>query len=273
MSVLWVISAAGRGVGKTHLALGLRRLLPESVYAKLGQGEPRADRPDNFLTDETKLEAFVAERRGDCRHIVVECNAWAREGRGDIIIYIGPVAGQTDFRDDAERMLANADIPITARGSTRNWRRALRRCLESRALCESVLELLADHRRFLSQPGPAVRCKLWFVSDDLHVFGPGPAALLELADRHGTLREAARITHMSYRHAWDMIKKAEKHLGRRLLRMRPGGPAGGRAELTDEGRHLLGIYQQLSEEVGEFARERFAFLHDQRNLDLTEKGR
>ncbi|MCK4871095.1 MAG: LysR family transcriptional regulator [Phycisphaerales bacterium] len=258
MSCLWIVSGAGRDVGKTHVALALCELLPDAVYAKCGGGRRKPGRPENLFSSEAELDAFVSEQTEQHKHIVVEYNGWARQGRGDVIIYIGPIVGHTKVRNDADELRAAAHIVIERGGSIRGWRRRLQAHVRSRALCESVVDLFVEHKRHVCRLGPTAHCKLWFVVGDLHVFGSGLAQLLELADEHGTLRDAARDAEMSYRYAWDLLKTAEKHLGRTLLTLQPGGATGGQASLTDEGRRLLDVYRQLQVEVADFAQERFA---------------
>ena len=77
-------------------------------------------------------------------------------------------------------------------------------------------------------------------------------------DRQGTLCQAARATRMSYRHAWNSIRNAEKHLGKRLIEPHVGGVGGGGTTLSPDGRYLLETFKRLNEEVAAFANERFA---------------
>ncbi|MBU0639757.1 MAG: LysR family transcriptional regulator [Planctomycetes bacterium] len=249
MTMIWVIGGAGRGVGKTHLALGLCRLLPSSVYAKVGHGQTRPDKPGNFFHTEGELAAFLEQVRGTHEHIVLECNAWVRKQKGDVVIFIESIPGETDERGDAAALAARAQIRIGPRGTMRAWKRVLRPRLGDTALREAVCDLLAAQERFVCRCGPGVRTKVWFVVGGQHAFGTGLARLLENVDELGTLREAAAASRMSYRHAWDLIKTADKHWGKPLLVTQPGGAGGGRSELSSEGRHLLETYQRVNAEV------------------------
>jgi len=272
--MLWILCGAGRHVGKTYLATSLAETLPDAIYAKCGHSKPKPGRPENYFNKEADLEAFVKKNQKKHQHLVIEYNGYALAERGDVIIYIGPIPGQTDIRDDIDTLRANAHIALTTAGSIRNWKRTLRDKLkdESHSLRESILDLLVEHKAFLCRSGPSVRCKLWLVDDDLHVFGAGLARLLTTADQLGTLTEAAKENRMSYRRAWDLIKKAEKHLDRQLLNMHAGGAAGGKASLTDEGRELLSMYNQLREEVFEFAERRYTQLVTQQKKTHTNPG-
>ncbi|MGB9660431.1 MAG: winged helix-turn-helix domain-containing protein [Moorellaceae bacterium] len=101
-----------------------------------------------------------------------------------------------------------------------------------------------------------VRYKLWLEKGE-HIFGEGLFALLREIEQQGSINKAAQNLHMSYRQAWGRIKKAEERLGFRLLLTRIGGEAGGGAELTSEGRKLLGNYQRFREEVERSIQEAF----------------
>jgi len=109
-----------------------------------------------------------------------------------------------------------------------------------------------------------VRTKLWLVLTSRHGMGEGLAGLLDHVAQHGSLSEAARRSEISYRHAWDMIRDAERRLGRKLIHAQPGGTGGGSSSLSDEGRRLVDIFAQLDREVAAFASRRLAELLNER---------
>lgn len=257
----WVICGAGRGVGKTHLARGLCEILPNAASAKCGHGEEKPDGPGNYFTTQDKLSAFIEACRDSCDHVVVESNAMARGGTGDVIIFVDEIPGVTDVRDDVATLRANSHVAVGAGGSVRDWKKALRRRVPDRRLLEAVCDVLAEQKRHLSGASCAVRSKVWFTVGDMHVFGSGLAGLLENISRSGTLSRAAEDSGMSYRHAWNLLKNAEKHLGKRLILPQAGGVGGGRTSLSDEGRRLLEVFKRLNSEVAAFADSRFAALY------------
>lgn len=87
--------------------------------------------------------------------------------------------------------------------------------------------------------------KLWFEIGDNYVFGEGTHMLLQQIREKKSISAAAKTTKMSYRHAWDLIKEVEKHLGEPIIKTKKGGKHGGRSELTSAGLSLLTSYKKL----------------------------
>ena len=72
---------------------------------------------------------------------------------------------------------------------------------------------------------------------------------------------------MSYRYAWNLIQKAEAHLGSKLLDRRTGGSRGESSHLSGEGRRLLNRFNPLNRDVAAYSHRRFVEL-----CDLEESG-
>lgn len=255
--MLWVICGAGRGVGKTTLALNLCEILPGSQYAKCGHGTKKSQKPDPFFEDLSELEAFIKDTQDSCEHLVVESNALARMGRGDFVLFIDGVEGKTDFREDAASLREKAHLCLCRDSKAMDWKKRLSGKIPSASLCNKICDALVSQKQFLFGAGPTVRSKIWFESAGEHIFGMGLASLLEKVDRFGTLQAAAKESNMSYRYAWDLIRVAEKHLAQPLIERHPGGADGGRSVLSDHGRQLLEGFRQINEEVAAYADTRF----------------
>jgi hypothetical protein len=173
--VLWVVCGAGRGVGKTRLALDLCRVLPNAVYAKQGTSVRSAGKPAELFRDDAELDAYLVREAGaGRRHLVVESNSLARRGRGDIIIYLETeegAGGARGLRPDAPELRACAHIHLgwsdpktvlrdpavpdrpSADGSVaedvpQQWRECVRRGGLSLAAESAVLEILALQDRW-----------------------------------------------------------------------------------------------------------------------------
>jgi molybdate transport system regulatory protein len=96
----------------------------------------------------------------------------------------------------------------------------------------------------LSKLKPAF--KLWFETKDGHVFGQGTFELLQKIEEEKKLSIAAKALNISYRHAWNLIKKAETKIGLPLLKTHRGGRfGGGGSELTQAGLDLIKQYSRI----------------------------
>ncbi len=82
--------------------------------------------------------------------------------------------------------------------------------------------------------------------------------LLRSVDQKGSINGAASELHISYRHAWGLVKAAEERLSCRLLIKRKGGPEGGGAQLTGEAQRLLAQYERFRTQVGPQVEQIFA---------------
>ena len=154
-------------------------------------------------------------------------------------------------------------MKITHDASLTDWQKALSGRIRCKATRNNICELLLGQKRYLFGSQPAVRSKVWFEAAGAHVFGKGMADLLEKIHSLGSLQEAVKATGMSYRYAWDLINKAEKHAGKTLIDRHAGGRHGGGSVLSGDGLRLLEMFRQLNEDVAAFTDGRF--------LELCEK--
>lgn len=89
-------------------------------------------------------------------------------------------------------------------------------------------------------------------------FGPGVARLLRLVEEKGSLRAAAGVMGMAYSKAWRMLKTAESEAGFSFLASKTGGPHGGGAALTPEGKDFLERFLAFEQGVEKEAARLFA---------------
>jgi molybdate transport system regulatory protein len=68
---------------------------------------------------------------------------------------------------------------------------------------------------------------------------PRQLAFLRMIESRGSMMSAAREAGISYRTAWLWVRQANRVWGRRLVDRTHGGPGGGGAALTPEGRALV----------------------------------
>lgn len=104
---------------------------------------------------------------------------------------------------------------------------------------------------------PVVRFRIDF-AENAHV-GPGKIALLEAIRSAGSLSQAARDLHMSYRRAWLLMSSLNEAFTKPVTRAAAGGRGGGGAALTEFGEQLIQSYRALDREISSLAARR---LHD-----------
>ncbi len=75
-------------------------------------------------------------------------------------------------------------------------------------------------------------------------------ALLEAVITHGSITKAAEVAGFSYKTAWDAVNAINNLLPRPAFITHTGGPRGGGAEVTEEGRRLLSTFRRLEEKLG-----------------------
>lgn len=94
--------------------------------------------------------------------------------------------------------------------------------------------------------------------DDVKVFGPGIAELLERIDRCESIRTATMEMKIAYSKAWTMLRSCEAALGYPLIQRKVGGAGGGGSTLTPEGRSLLERYRQWEADCKAYAKAHLA---------------
>lgn len=255
MALLWVVCGAGHGADQAGFARGLCELLPDAAHARHGGDEPQTGGPTEILHDLPAVEGFLL-RSARRHHVVVESDTLALEGRGDVVIFVAgppcdqPRGGEADPLRQAAHIVLAQDQPIDA------WRKILEARLGVGPRATAAMHLLLEQASRLPAPPLGTGTKLWLAMPGGHTMGKGLAQLLGQVQTHATLRKASQATGISYRHAWDLIRTAERHLGAPLIISRPGGAGGGGTSLTVLGLKLLGCYQTLDHELSEFAERR-----------------
>lgn len=90
-----------------------------------------------------------------------------------------------------------------------------------------------------------INFKVWLEEDDHVLFGEGRRQLLQAIKDHGSLAQAAKMMHMSYRAAWGRLKASENRLGLLLTEKDTEQGKKGGLHLTAEGKALLAQYTRI----------------------------
>lgn len=88
------------------------------------------------------------------------------------------------------------------------------------------------------------------------------AMLLSLVDETQSVRLACRRMQLSYSSGWNTIKLVEEQLGRAVVSRSQGGAGGGKSELTQVGKELLGRYERFVRELTAEADRLFGEIFD-----------
>jgi molybdate transport system regulatory protein len=99
------------------------------------------------------------------------------------------------------------------------------------------------------------RSRYRIMSDDLIALGPGKVDLLESIDQEGSISQAARQSHLSYRRAWDMVDTMNRCFKKPLVISATGGKGGGGAELTPLGKKVIAIYRDMESKASNATQE------------------
>ena len=100
-------------------------------------------------------------------------------------------------------------------------------------------------RKGKASPKRVLRGQVWIEAGGKSALTEAGADLLEQIQACGSLSEAARRLHFSYRRAWMLLDAMNRRWPQPLVLTATGGRRGGGAKLTDLGRHVLHAYRDL----------------------------
>ena len=101
------------------------------------------------------------------------------------------------------------------------------------------------------ESGIVLKSKVWLEKDGKLFMGYGRATLLERIDQLGSISAAARSMKLAYRNAWLWVEAMNRLATAPLVKKSTGGPRGGYARLTDEGRKIIREYNEKRASVKE----------------------
>jgi len=106
------------------------------------------------------------------------------------------------------------------------------------------------------ETGIVFKSKVWVEKDGKLLMGWGRATLLERIDQLGSISAAARSMKLAYRNAWLWVEAMNRLSETPLVEKATGGPHGGYARLTDEGRRIIKEYKEKRSSVREIITDR-----------------
>jgi molybdate transport system regulatory protein len=100
--------------------------------------------------------------------------------------------------------------------------------------------------------------RVWLQDQGLPVFGTGICELLKRVEATGSLRCAASDMGMAYSKAWQIVRRAEEHLGLKLMTRHTGGRGGGYSIVSEQGIWLVDTFSAFSREADTAVAQLFA---------------
>jgi molybdate transport system regulatory protein len=88
--------------------------------------------------------------------------------------------------------------------------------------------------------------------------GAGKIRLLTLVAETGSISAAAREMEMSYRRAWLLIGEMNEMFGSPVVETSAGGSGGGGAKITEHGKKLIAVFDELQTEADQLVRAKLA---------------
>ncbi|MEW6202683.1 MAG: substrate-binding domain-containing protein [bacterium] len=103
-----------------------------------------------------------------------------------------------------------------------------------------------------------VKSKVWLEDNGKYIFGDGRAVLLRGIGETGSIKTAAEQLSISYRRAWEYVKKLEERLGVPLVEPQIGGRGGGGSQLTEKAKIFLKNYEKARKDINKYVDKRFS---------------
>jgi molybdate transport system regulatory protein len=91
-----------------------------------------------------------------------------------------------------------------------------------------------------------IKYKIWLETENNEsVLGEGKCRLLKTISETGSLKEAMKIHHLTYRKTWDNLNKIENTLGFPIIERHRGGKEGGKTMLTRQGQAIVNAFDKF----------------------------
>lgn len=95
----------------------------------------------------------------------------------------------------------------------------------------------------------SAHANLWLEANGEVALSRWRVQLLEAIEATGSIRQAAARLNITYPLAWHRVDEMEKRLGVQLVNRQRGGPQGGTARLTEQGREYVARFNRFASEV------------------------
>ena len=100
--------------------------------------------------------------------------------------------------------------------------------------------------------GYKIKSRIWIESEDKVLLGEGSVHLLKAIQEMGSLSKAAKSLNISYKKAWQLLDSVNKSAKNPVTINSIGGKGGGGAELTEYGKSLVLVFDEINKDCWEF---------------------
>lgn len=100
-----------------------------------------------------------------------------------------------------------------------------------------------------------IKSKIWIEVNDKVLVGEGRVNLLMTIEETGSLSRAAKAIGMSYKKAWKLVDMMNARADQPLVKLSVGGKGGGGAILTDYGKSIVKVFEDLKKRCWDFLDE------------------
>ena len=97
-----------------------------------------------------------------------------------------------------------------------------------------------------------IKSRIWIEYDDHVLLGEGRVQLLKAIPERGSLSKAAKTLNLSYKKAWNLIDSVNKSAEKPVTINSTGGKGGGGAQLTEYGKSLIRVFDEINQNCWEF---------------------
>lgn len=97
-----------------------------------------------------------------------------------------------------------------------------------------------------------IKSRVWIEHDNHVLLGEGRVHLLKAIETTGSLSKAAKSLNLSYKKAWNLIDSVNKSAKKPVTINSIGGKGGGGAELTEYGKSLINVFDEINKNCWEF---------------------
>lgn len=97
-----------------------------------------------------------------------------------------------------------------------------------------------------------IKSRIWIEYENHVLLGEGRVQLLKAINETGSLSKAAKSINISYKKAWDLIDSVNKSAKKPVTRTITGGKGGGGAELTEYGKSLISVFDDINKNCWDF---------------------